>query len=413
MLRSTRVQRVASYVLVISLFLLIPSVSAETISIEFGCTLNNAIRSALADTSVGGCRAGDPGRDIIYVVDTVQIVEDPVEITQDMGFVGDRFTSTLDGQGKFSFFRIGAGVMVNLQDFFMSNGYGTEFLGQIRVEEGGRVHLNTANIINCKGVKEIVAASVDDVGIGLASSVCGKEPPFNPHPPVLVPPENDPNPPAEKPDRPRSKAKKSRKKVTAATTATPPPRVHTCEHLPENIVVYATAGLRSGVQCQEINERGVGIQSVIDQGILLAVDVWGYVDPGAQVCFRGSGSLIFLDAANAPRQASKMASVSSENWTCGTIHRAGSLVLVQSAQDAHSATPAVVALTSCQVRALEALNFRNAPAGSIIYGLVPKGATLNANARNADWFQVNRAGLDGWISADFVDATGNCQLVST
>ena len=237
---------------------------------------------------------------------------------------------------------------------------------------GGYI-LNTANIINCKGVKEIVAASVDDVAIGHASSVCGKEPPFNPHPPVLVPPENDPNPPAEKPDRPRSKANKSRKKVTAATTVTPPPRVHTCEHLPENIVVYATAGLRSGVQCQEIDERGVGIQSVIDQGILLAVDVWGYVDPGAQVCFRGSGSLIFLDAANAPRQASKMASVSSENWTCGTIHRAGSLVLVQSAQDAHSATPAVVALTSCQVRALEALNFRNAPAGSIIYGCGAEG----------------------------------------
>ena len=94
----------------------------------------------------------------------------------------------------------------------MSNGYGNEETGQIRVEEvvGGYI-LNTANIINCKGVKEIVAASVDDVAIGHASSVCGKEPPFNPHPPVLVPPGNDPNPPAEKPDRPRSKANKKSK----------------------------------------------------------------------------------------------------------------------------------------------------------------------------------------------------------
>ena len=153
--RSHAVHLLAFCSLATLLLFAVPLASAET-SIEFGCTLNNAIRSALTDTSVGGCRAGDPGRDILYVVDTVTIVEPPVEITEDLGFVGDRFTSTLDGQGRFSFFRVAPGVTVNLQDFFMSNGYGTRETGQIRVGAGGKLHLN-ANIINCRGVKEIVA----------------------------------------------------------------------------------------------------------------------------------------------------------------------------------------------------------------------------------------------------------------
>ena len=159
---------------VVMLLTAVPSAFAETISLESGCTLNNAIRSAMTDSSVGDCRAGDPGRDHIYVVDTVKVVEPPVEVTEDLSVVGNRFTSTLDGLGRFSFFRVGPGVVVNLQDFFMSNGYGTRESGQIRVGSGGKVHLNTANIINCHGVKEIVAPSDAIVGIGHASSVCGK-----------------------------------------------------------------------------------------------------------------------------------------------------------------------------------------------------------------------------------------------
>ena len=337
MLRTHAVHLLALCSTVALLLLAVPLASAETISIEFGCTLNNAIRSALTDTSVGGCRAGDPGRDILYVVDTVTIVEPPVEITQDLGFVGDRFTSTLDGQGRFSFFRVAPGVTVNLQDFFMSNGYGTSETGQIRVGAGSRLHLNTANIINCSGVKEIVAPSDALVVIGHASSVCGKSEPFNPHLPIIPPPDpNDPDPPPKpdpsdkKPDRSEPSDRSPKRKKIAAATPTPPARVYTCEHLPPDIVVLAVAGSRSGVQCQQIDANGVGIKSVIDAGLILAVDVWGYVDPGVEVCLRGSGSLIFLDATTAPRTPSWMSSYGDPGWTCGTFNRAGSLVLVNS-----------------------------------------------------------------------------------
>ena len=330
--------------LVALLLLAVPLVSAETISIEHGCTLNNAIRSALTDTSVGGCRAGDPGRDIIYVVDTVTIVESPVEITEDMGFVGDRLTSTLDGQGRFSFFRVAPGVTVNLQDFFMSDGYGKRETGQIKVGAGGRLHLNVAKIINCHGVKEIVAPSDALVSIGAYSSVCGKSAPFNPHLPVIPPPNRedlDPEPTPKRPDRetnklePRDRSPK-RQKVAAAAPARRA-AVYTCEHLPGDIVVRAFAGSRSGIQCQQIDANGVGIRSVIDAGLILAVDVWGYVDPGVEVCLRGSGSLIFLDAGTAPRTLTWIPSYGDPGWTCSTFHQAGSLVMVHSGPESSHA----------------------------------------------------------------------------
>ncbi|MCY4019588.1 MAG: hypothetical protein OXG39_09285 [Chloroflexi bacterium] len=314
-----------------------PLAFAETISLEFGCTLNNAIRSALTDASVGGCRAGDPGRDIIYVVDTVRIVDSPVEITQDMSFVGDRYTSTLDGQGRYSFFRVAPGVTVNLQDFFMSNGYGTRETGQIRVGAGGRLHLNVAKIINCHGVEEIVAPSDALVSIGAYSSVCGKSEPFNPHLPVIPPPDpNDSDPGSTQdssiriPERSKPWGSSPKHEKIAAATPAPRARVYTCEHLPADIVVRAFAGTRSGIQCQQIDARGVGIQSVINAGLILAVDIWGYVDPGVEVCLRGSGSLIFLDATTAPRRPNWMTAYGEPGWTCSVFYRPGSLVLVRS-----------------------------------------------------------------------------------
>ena len=153
----------------------------KPIELRLGCTLNDAIRAANTNQPVGACKAGDPGRDHIYVHDTVEILESPVEITEDLGVVGDRFTSTLDGRGRFSFFRGGTGVDLHIQDLFMSNGYGTRESGQVRVGSGGRVYFSTVKVINCEGVKEIVADSEEQVHIGHAASICGKVEPFNPH----------------------------------------------------------------------------------------------------------------------------------------------------------------------------------------------------------------------------------------
>ena len=52
-----RIKTLAASALTLLLVGIVPRVHAETISLEFGCTLNNAIRSAQTDTSVGGCRS--------------------------------------------------------------------------------------------------------------------------------------------------------------------------------------------------------------------------------------------------------------------------------------------------------------------------------------------------------------------
>ena len=42
-------------------------------------------------------------------------------------------------------------------------------------------------------------------------------------------------------------------------------------------------------EAQRIDAEGVGIQSVIDRGIVDAVDVWGFMGAGTRVCFLASG----------------------------------------------------------------------------------------------------------------------------
>ena len=322
MVRSRVLYQLAAFAAVILLLIAAPPAFAETISLRSGCTLNNAIRSAMTDSSVGGCKAGNDPRDIIYVPGTVEIVESPVTITENISIVGDRTTSTLDGQGKFNFFDVGAEATFHIQDLFMSNGYGTPESGQMRVNGGGELFFNTSHVVNCKGVREIIAESSARVDIDSLSSVCGKSKPSNPHPPVSTP--HKPN------GKNDNRSKKRTKSLDLQPKSKRSPPVYTCEHLTDDIIVRAVAGSRSGIQCQQIDANGVGIQSVIDAGLILAVDIWGYVDPGVEVCLRGTGSLVFLDAGTAPRTLSWMPSYGDPGWTCSTFHQAGSLVLVRS-----------------------------------------------------------------------------------
>ena len=65
------------------------------------------------------------------------------------------------------------------------------------------------------------------------------------------------------------------------------------------------------------------------------------------------------------------------------------------------------ALTDCSVTTTHDLNFRDDPNGNRI-GSVPVNATLTAFARTQRWFNVDNQGIEGWISADYVVAEGNC-----
>ena len=197
----------------------------------------------------------------------------------------------------------------------------------------------------------------------------------------------------------------------------PPETCQTLSTSGSGIIVSFSIDLRYDIQCQQLDGAGIGIQSIVEAGFTNAVDVWGYVRE-AQVCFENaSGSLLFLDAAAAPRTITPLQSISVEGMICAVINRPGSVVLIPSttaeSTTAESTTTVqvpiqAVQLESCKVTMNYILNLRDAPAGPKVLAWIPYLARLDASARTDEWFFVEWLGISGWVLAEFVYAQGNC-----
>lgn len=83
------------------------------------------------------------------------------------------------------------------------------------------------------------------------------------------------------------------------------------------------------VDCNTVGEAGVGNLEVIMDGVIRAVDVFGDFNGFVDVCLLGSGNLVFLDAANAPRVPTPLAGGFGNGYTCTVISTAGTVVLVE------------------------------------------------------------------------------------
>ena len=119
--------------------------------------------------------------------------------------------------------------------------------------------------------------------------------------------------------------------LTPTPTPTSTPRPSTCLSMPNSGIVVS--GFHNSTQCQQLDGGGIGIPSIINDGFIDAVDVWGYVLPGTQVCFRQSGgSFIFLDAETSPRTIIELSlsyriEDSVSEMICTQIDRPGSVIL--------------------------------------------------------------------------------------
>ena len=193
----------------------------------------------------------------------------------------------------------------------------------------------------------------------------------------------------------------------------------------------AVDGFHSGIQFQRVGHDGVGIPSVIALGLLDAVDVWGTVGGGYEVCFPQAGQILFLDAATSPRAVSEIAHYTDGDFTCAKGDRAGTLVLVAGiappaiADDppATAETPAETAtikasilsadhsteisLADCQIITRYSMHHRASPAGKS-KGLVPGDTLLTATARTAEWFYAAYQGRDGWLNMPYLAYFGAC-----
>lgn len=123
---------------------------------------------------------------------------------------------------------------------------------------------------------------------------------------------------------------KQARQTMSASSATARPMAVTCHDLSQasGIIVRATYGLASGVQCQRLNGGGIGVLAIVEAGFIDAVDIWGYVEQGVEVCFPQAGDLLFLDARMAPRVPAPLAARITNGITCTTIATPGSIVLI-------------------------------------------------------------------------------------
>ncbi len=128
---------------------------------------------------------------------------------------------------------------------------------------------------------------------------------------------------------PRTSKKKDPPRPTP--TATPRPAYaasYTALQTETGMTFEAAYGLESGVHFRQLDGGGIGVQSIIDAGPLAALDVYGYVEQGVEVCFPQIGRVIFLDARTMPRAITTLPATVRDGMTCVYLDSPGSLVLL-------------------------------------------------------------------------------------
>ncbi|MYD39541.1 MAG: fibronectin type III domain-containing protein, partial [Chloroflexi bacterium] len=188
---------------------------------------------------------------------------------------------------------------------------------------------------------------------------------------------------------------------------TPTPIHDTLNHLPPGIQV---SNWVDGAQGRQVNHIGVGRADLVERGILDAVDLWGYITSGIEVCFAQHGRIVFLDAAYMPRQLFNLSAYQRDGQTCATISRAGTVVLLRG--EAPLEVPPEPSqpqnLNGCEVWPWENVNFRESPPNGPVIAVTGLREWLPASEKQRGYFKVRRWATEGWISGDYVYTRGDC-----
>lgn len=207
----------------------------------------------------------------------------------------------------------------------------------------------------------------------------------------------------------------------------------------DSIKITAELGLNSGIQFERYDHYAVGVQSVVDRGILDVVDVWGLASQNYEVCFPQPGAIVFVDSATSPRKVVQLESYARDDYTCGAMNRAGQIVLVKGSSASASNNDALaqafidatndeassaIDLDNCSVFSAHNLNLRDDPWGKIIT-VVPKNASVPASARTESWYRVGFTEAaaktddaetsvthEGWIAVWLSEGDGDCDWQS-
>ncbi len=389
MFRLTNVvkRRVLLALILSLLFVVAWPVAAENIYIDYTCTLKEAIKAANRDEERQDCEEGSDDDTIIFTRNDKPRSGELPTIDEDLVINGRNFTINADS--KHPAFKVKDAHLI-IRDIKIRFGSGRN--GAAFEVRDGKLTLINVVVENCKrGVKQRDSHTT----IEGASDIC------------------------------ELAADEIVEGTGTTNVSIPPPEVpQTCGQLPANVaVVTATYGLASGVQCTQLDGAGIGLQSIVDAGFISAVNLWGYVDQGVEICFPQLGSLVFIDSAFTPRVVSAIEAYRKGNSSCAHLRRPGSVVLmpgepptasVPVAAEPAAGQPAAAqpaasqpVVEGCPIHTTGHLRLRAAPsldAETLDY--IPRGSNLNSPSRTTFWYQVNYRGLTGWIGQKFVRA--NC-----
>ena len=370
--------RLLSVLLVTLLFAWAAPALAANIYVDSTCTLDDAIKAANKDEEEDSCEAGD-GDDVIIMTrdatrhNTLRVIESDITIN------GQGFTLTMKDRKRA--FKVDDGDLT-IRNLHIEHQAGRS--SSVFEVDDGSLTLIDVTASNCRdGIK----ADNSDVSIQGNSNIC---------------------------DLPHDELITGHGTFSINVPAPLPP--DTCGSLPGmNASVSATYGHRSGVQCRHLDGSGIGVQSIVDAGFIAAVDVWGYVEQGVEICFPQLGSITFLDAATSPRAVSTMDSYSRGNSTCAHLTRPGTVVLVPGAPTsvapaapAARADTATSAVSGCGVHAVGHLKFFASPSSDAeIIGYITRGTTMTFVSRIPGWYQVSHRGLTGWVGGKYASG-GAC-----
>ncbi len=196
-----------------------------------------------------------------------------------------------------------------------------------------------------------------------------------------------------------------------APPPTPIPIHDSLNHLPPGIQV---SNWVDGAQGKRIDHVGVGRADLTEQGILDAVDVYGYVTPGVEVCFDQPGRIVFLDAAYAPRRLANLPAYQRAGMTCAAIDRGGAVVLLRIdnpppvSQSSQAEPTQPQSMSDCEVQPWANLKFRQSPPRGLVLGVTGARDWLPASEQRHGYFKVRLWGREGWINGGFVYTRGDC-----
>lgn len=174
-----------------------------------------------------------------------------------------------------------------------------------------------------------------------------------------------------------------------------------CEDVPFDIFITTDS---TDIRCEMMEISDIDKHPSMNAGIDVAVEIWGSTDRGVEICLKGSGSLVFMDTEFTPPAVTRLPLYQDGDLLCARINKSGTIVQVAALTDETS-----IPLTNCLVTAENVLRLRDAAGGEVVQALVPFRVTMPARARTASWFFVEFMGMDGWLSADYVQTAGICE----